>query len=41
LANLRRLWLEAVADESVGLDPDPVFDDLKGKYRSPTKVKGR
>jgi antitoxin ParD1/3/4 len=33
LAGLRRKWSEAVADDSDGLDPDPVFDQLEGKYK--------
>jgi antitoxin ParD1/3/4 len=32
LANLRKAWQEAVADDSEGLDPDLVFDKLNGKY---------
>jgi antitoxin ParD1/3/4 len=32
LADLRRQWLAAVADDSDGLDPDPVFDRLEAKY---------
>jgi antitoxin ParD1/3/4 len=32
LADFRRKWLEAVADDSEGLDPDPVFDRLEEKY---------
>jgi antitoxin ParD1/3/4 len=32
LANLRKLWQEAVADDSDGLNPDPVFDRLENKY---------
>jgi antitoxin ParD1/3/4 len=32
LAGLRKKWLEAIADDSEGLDPDPVFEDLEGKY---------
>jgi antitoxin ParD1/3/4 len=34
LAVLRKKWLEALADDSEGLDPDPVFDQLEGKYES-------
>ena len=30
LAGLRKAWLEAVADESEGLDPDVVFARLEG-----------
>jgi antitoxin ParD1/3/4 len=32
LAGLRERWQEAVADDSEGLDPDPVFDRLEKKY---------
>ena len=32
VANLRKLWRESVADESEGLDPDPVFERLERKY---------
>jgi antitoxin ParD1/3/4 len=32
LADIRRQWLAAVADDSEGLDPDPVFDRLEAKY---------
>jgi antitoxin ParD1/3/4 len=32
LADIRRQWLAAVADDSEGLDPDPVFDRLEQKY---------
>ncbi len=32
LAGLRKMWAEAVADESEGLEPDPVFDHLGDKY---------
>jgi antitoxin ParD1/3/4 len=32
LSELRRQWLASVADDSEGLDPDPVFDRLEGKY---------
>jgi antitoxin ParD1/3/4 len=34
LAGLRKAWLEAVADDSEGLDPDSVFERLEGKYDS-------
>ena len=33
LAELRTRWLEAVADDSEGLDPAPVFDRLEKKYK--------
>jgi antitoxin ParD1/3/4 len=32
LTDLRRQWLAAVADDSDGLEPDPVFDRLEAKY---------
>jgi antitoxin ParD1/3/4 len=32
LAGLRKLWQEAVSDDSEGLDPEPVFDRLERKY---------
>jgi antitoxin ParD1/3/4 len=32
LEPLRSRWLEAVADNSEGLDPDQVFDRLERKY---------
>ena len=32
LADLRRQWLAAIADDSEGLDPDPVFERLERKY---------
>jgi hypothetical protein len=32
MANLRKLWQEAVTDDSDGLDPDPVFERLESKY---------
>ncbi len=32
LANLRKAWQEAVADDSEGLDADAVFDRLESKY---------
>jgi hypothetical protein len=31
LAGLRKQWQQAVADDSEGLDPDPVFDRLESK----------
>jgi antitoxin ParD1/3/4 len=34
LSDLRKRWLEAVADDSEGLDPDAVFDRLEAKYSS-------
>jgi len=41
LANLRKLWLEAVSDDSEGLDPEPVFDALEKKYAALAEVEGR
>ena len=32
LSALRKRWLEAVADDSDGLDPEAVFDRLERKY---------
>jgi antitoxin ParD1/3/4 len=32
LADLRQLWLEAVADDSDGLDPRPILEALERKY---------
>ena len=40
LAEMRRLWLEAVADESDGLDPNPFFDALESKYEALVEAKG-
>ena len=41
LANLRKHWLEAVSDDSEGLDPEPVFDALEKKYAALAEVEGR
>jgi antitoxin ParD1/3/4 len=41
LANLRKQWLEAVADDSEGLDPDTVFDRLESKYDGLAKAVGK
>lgn len=41
LQNLRKLWQEAVADESEGFDPDPVFDRLESKYDGIAQATGR
>jgi antitoxin ParD1/3/4 len=41
LAGLRKKWLDAVADDSEGLDPDPVFDNLEAKYESLAESTGR
>ncbi len=34
IAELRKLWQEARADKSPGLDPDEVFDELERKYQA-------
>jgi antitoxin ParD1/3/4 len=34
IAELRQLWQEARADNSPGLDPEEVFDELERKYQS-------
>jgi antitoxin ParD1/3/4 len=41
LQNLRKQWQEAVADDSEGLDPGPIFDRLESKYDGLAKAKGR
>lgn len=41
IADLRRKWLEAVADDSEGLDPDAVFDALESKYEKMARDSGR
>jgi antitoxin ParD1/3/4 len=41
LFNLRKAWQEAVADNSEGLDPDPVFDHLESKYDGLANATGR
>jgi antitoxin ParD1/3/4 len=41
VADLRKKWLEAVADDSEGLDPDTVFDALESKYEKMAKDSGR
>jgi antitoxin ParD1/3/4 len=41
LSDLRKRWLEAVADDSEGLEPGPVFDRLESKYDGLAKAKGR
>ncbi len=41
LNHLRKLWQEAVADESEGLDPEPVFKRLESKLAGLAKKKGR
>jgi antitoxin ParD1/3/4 len=41
LSHLRKAWEEAVADDSEGLDPDPVFDRLESKLDRLTEAKAR
>jgi antitoxin ParD1/3/4 len=41
LNNLRKLWQEAVADDTEGLDPDAVFRRLESKYDGLSKAKER
>jgi len=41
LANLRKAWQEAVADDSEGLDADAVFDRLESKYNRLAEESGR
>jgi antitoxin ParD1/3/4 len=40
LAGLRKKWLEAVADNSEGLDAAPVFDQLEAKSEALAKSAG-
>jgi antitoxin ParD1/3/4 len=41
LSHLRKVWQEAVADDSEGLDPDQVFDLLERKYERLAEKTGR
>lgn len=41
LKNLRKQWLEAVADDSEGLEPDAVFNRLESKYNGLAKAAER
>lgn len=41
LQNLRKQWQEAVADDSEGINPGPVFDRLESKYDGLAKATGR
>ena len=41
LANLRKMWMDAVADDSEGLDPEAVFERLEGKYDRLAEKTGR
>jgi antitoxin ParD1/3/4 len=41
LSDLRKRWLEAIADDSEGLDPEKVFDQLETKYDRLAEETGR
>jgi antitoxin ParD1/3/4 len=41
LKSLRKLWQEAVADDSEGLDPNAVFHRLESKYGRSAKAAER
>jgi antitoxin ParD1/3/4 len=41
LSNLRKAWLEAITNDSEGLDPDAVFDRLESKYDGLAKTSGQ
>jgi len=41
LSEVRKSWLEAIADDSEGLDPDEVFDRLETKYDRLAEETGR
>jgi antitoxin ParD1/3/4 len=41
LSNLRKAWQQAVADDSEGLDPGPVFDRLESKHDAIAGETGR
>jgi antitoxin ParD1/3/4 len=41
LTNLRKAWQEAVADNSEGVDPEPVFDRLESKLARLAEATGR
>jgi antitoxin ParD1/3/4 len=41
LNHLRKLWQVAVADESEGLDPEPVFKRLEDELKLRAKKKAR
>ena len=41
LTGLRKKWLEAVADDSEGLDPDQVLDQLEAKYERLAEKAGK
>jgi hypothetical protein len=41
LTNLRKIWVEAIADDSEGLDPDVIFDRLESKCDGLAEEPGR
>jgi antitoxin ParD1/3/4 len=41
LAELRRAWLEAIAEDSDGEDPAPILDALEKKYDALAEASGR
>jgi antitoxin ParD1/3/4 len=41
LTHLRSAWREAIADDSEGLDPEPVFARLENKLAGLAKASGR
>jgi antitoxin ParD1/3/4 len=41
LSHLRKLWQEAVTDDSEGLDPEPVFDRLESKLSGLAEARSR
>jgi antitoxin ParD1/3/4 len=41
VADLRRLWLEAVADDSEGIESGPLFDRLQRKYDALAQASGK
>jgi hypothetical protein len=41
VSTLRKLWQEAVTDDSEGLEPDAVFDRLESKYNGFAKAAER
>jgi antitoxin ParD1/3/4 len=41
LAGLRKKWLEAVTDDSEGVEPDAVFDNLEARYERMAETSGQ
>jgi antitoxin ParD1/3/4 len=41
ISHLHKAWQAAVADDSEGLDPEPVFEQLESKLDSLAAAKGR